>query len=229
MSHLIDPTAARRWARFRSSALVLVLTAATVVASSTSASASDGGQRSNALRLQQRYWAWIAGSDTNPAFQDGFCGEQVGNAFFHSAAFAPGETVLDCTIPADMPIVLSPGGAVEWEDPNLQTDAAILAQRDIDVAAAQLANPTASLDGRDLHPERAFARSGVYRIPIAPNSLIKTVDPTVPADATSIRVASLGWTLQIHELHEGQHTIHLSDTIGGELFAVTFHITVSGH
>jgi hypothetical protein len=223
MSHVPLPTAARR--RLRSSALVLVLTAATVVASSTSASASDGGQRSNALRLQQRFWAWVAGSETNPAFQDGFCGEQVGATFFLSGAFAPGETVLDCTIPADMPILLSPGGGLEWEGPDLQTDAAILAQRDIDTA--NIADPTASLDGRDLHPERSFARSGVYRIALAPDSLIKTVDPTVSADATSVRVASLGWALQIHELHSGHHTIRLSDAIGGELFAVTFHITVS--
>jgi hypothetical protein len=224
--HVSTPT---RRGRFRSAAVALFLTAATVVATTTSAAASDGGQRSNALRLQERYWAWVAGSDTNPAFQDGFCGEQVGDAFFLSGAFVPGETVLDCTIPADMPIVLSPGGGIEWEEPNLQTDAAILAQRAIDVAAAPLVDPVAVLDGRDLRPARSFALSPIYRIPIAPNSLIKTVDPTVPADATSIRVASLGWTLQIHELHEGQHTIQLSDTIGGQTFAATFHITVSGH
>jgi hypothetical protein len=222
MSHVHHPSATRR--RLRSSALVLVLTAATMVANSTSAAASDGGH-SNALRLQQRYWAWIAGSDTNPAFQENFCGERVGNAFFLTAAFNPGETVLDCTIPADMPVVFSPGGGLEWEEPNLQTDAAILAQRDID--GANLANPVATLDGRDLHPERTFAKSDIYRISMAPTCLIKAIDPTVPADATSIRAASLGWTLQVDELHEGRHTIRVSDTIGDQLFAITFHITVS--
>jgi hypothetical protein len=225
MSQVTDQTMAGPRTRFRSSMMVLALTAATVVASSTSAAASGDGHSSAALRLQQRYWAWIAGSDTNPAFREGFCGEQVGSAFFLNAAFSPGNTVFDCTIPADMPIVFSPGGALEWEEPNLVTDAALLAQRDID--GADLTDPVASLDGRDLHPARSFARSGVYRIPIGPNSLIKAIDPTVPADATSIRVASLGWTLQTHELDKGSHTIFVSDTIGSVVLSATFHITVS--
>ena len=224
MSNFPDHTTRPR-SRFRSGMIVLALIAATVVASSTSALASGSGHNSAALRLQQQYWAWIAGSDTNPAFQTDFCGEQVGNAFLLNAAFSPGDTLYDCTIPDDMPIVFASGGGIEWEEPGLETDAALLAQLDID--SAGLANPTASLDGRDLRPSRSFARSGVYRIPIGPNSLIKVVDPTVPLDATSIRVASLGWTMQIHGLHPGSHTISVSDTFDGVVFSATFHITVT--
>lgn len=177
----------------------------------------------SSVARQQRWMAWAFGSETNPLLQDNFCGEKVGDAFFLNAAINP---VLEatCTIPRGTPLVASPGGAISWYPTDATTRRGLLAARDEFIS--HVSDAVASLDGKALDVQRGFATSGVYTIPLAPDSFVKTVDPNT-AELTRTRVASAGWILRIPPLRHGSHTLVLSDKIDGVSYTATFHITVT--
>jgi hypothetical protein len=95
-----------------------------------------------------------------------------------------------------------------------------------------VANPTASLDGRPLDVKSGFAKTGVYTIPVQAGSYIKS-DPTFPPALTRTRVASAGWIVRIHPLRPGTHDLALADELfdgtNWTPFTATFHITVQPH
>jgi len=215
----------------KSSALVVLVAIALFVAVPAAGAKEVPGNSSafGAANVvwQQRIIGWLFGSATNPLLQPGFCGEVINHVFYFNAAAVP---VFDanCVVPSGTPMAATPGGTIEWEPTNGITDQALLAQLALDAAA--ITNPAVTLDGHVLNLAGTFATTGVYTIPVAPTSLIKTVDPTFPPELTQARVASAAWTVLIAPLPPGQHELVLSDEILGDPFTATFHITVeAGH
>ena len=64
-------------------------------------------------------------------------------------------------------------------------------------------------------------------MPLGAGSFIKAVDPDVPTGWTDIRVASRSWLTRLHPLTPGRHTLTVSDVVDGDLYSLTFHITVT--
>jgi hypothetical protein len=168
----------------------------------------------------QRWGQWAFASSTNPLFS-GVCGEKVDGVFFLNGAFDPG-TNIDCALPTGTRLLASPGGAVSWEGPVDELPADV----DSQFADYPLTDPRAVLDGRDLSVDNTLVKTGVYSVDLQPGNFIQTVDPNVTSD--HLQIASGGWFLRIAPLTPGSHILVLSDVIAGELFDVTFHITV-GH
>ncbi len=85
---------------------------------------------------------------------------------------------------------------------------------------------TARLDGHPLDVAHGFANTKAYTIPAQQGSLVKTIDDSLPPDATQARAASMAWTLSIPPLLPGRHTLALSDTVDGQKLSITFTLTV---
>ena len=203
-------------------ALAFLTAGAAVPASAAGIPGNSSAFGASATVWQQRYLGWLFGSETDPLLQSNFCGETVDGAFFLNAAINP---VFDatCTIPTGTQLVGSPGGSIAWFPSDSTTDQGLLAARDAFIS--HISNAAATLDGRSLEVQSGFATTGVYTIPLAPESFIKTVDPNT-ANLTETRVASAAWILRLQPLPPGSHTLVLSDSIDGVPFTATFHITV---
>lgn len=188
------------------------------------AQATDGRVAfDNAKPLQKKWVAWIFGSDTAPFLDPTFCGEQVGNKFFLTAATQPLIEV-DCEVDHGVPLVGSPGGGAAWRSSPDMTDRELLAARDADFAP--ICCPLLRLDGDEIDVTPGFAKTGIYTIPVGEDSFIRTVDPTFPSDWTETQVASAAWMFKIVDLSRGQHRLVLRDKINGDPFKAIFHITV---
>jgi hypothetical protein len=184
----------------------------------------SAGFGASSVVWQQRWMAWAFGSETNPLLRDNFCGEEINNVFFLNAAANPGTVEVACTIPTGTRLLATPGAAIAWFPTDATTDQGLLEARDAFLVG--ITNGTVSLDGKSLAVPREFTRVGVYKIPLSPNSLIKTVDPNT-ANLTKTRVSSGGWFMRLSPLRRGVHTLVISDTIDGTLFRIIFHITVA--
>lgn len=179
------------------------------------------------VNWQKRWFGWVFGSSANP-FETGICGERVGRMFFLTAALEPG-TEVDCHLRPGTPLLASPGGAITWPNPG---DTPAILPADVKSAFAEgvFSDPAAALDGRSLgNLDPALRLTDVYTIPLEPGNFIQSVDPDNPEVAGDhAQVASGGWFLRITPLRPGQHTLVLLDRIEGDLYDITFHITV-GH
>jgi hypothetical protein len=173
---------------------------------------------------EQRYLQWLFGSDANPLMQEGLCGQSFNGALFLNAAVVP-DFQANCTVKPGTQILASPGGTIEWAPTNGTTDEQLLARLAIDSAAIQ--NPAGTLDGRSIDVVDGFTEAGAYTISVGSQSFIKTVDSTFPSDLTQTRVASSAWMVRLTPLTPGTHTLVLSDTIAGDPYVATFHITVT--
>lgn len=183
------------------------------------------GYGGSSVQLQQRYFAWMFGSSTNPLLADNFCGELVGGEFMLTAAIESG-VERSCTVPFGVPVIASPAGCFDWFPIGSLTDAQVIATRDADCPPSVFTEVTARLDGRPLDVARSFATTGAYTIPVADGSLIKTEDPTFPSAATWARAASMGWILRLAPLAPGRHRLQLSDVVDGSLLSISFTLTV---
>jgi hypothetical protein len=203
---------------------LFVMVAAVVPASAHVIPSGSSAFGASSVVWEQRYIQWLFGSDTNPLMQDGLCGQSFNGVLFLNAATIP-DFEADCTVKAGTQILASPGGTVEWAPTNGTTDEQLLAQLAIDETA--IANPAATVDGRAINVTDGFTRGGAYTISVGADSFIKSVDPTFPSDLTETRAASSAWIARLTPLTPGTHTLVLSDTIGGDPFVATFHITVT--
>ena len=59
----------------------------------------------------------------------GTCGELVDRYFLLTAAGEPG-TEVDCEVPAGVPLVATPGGAISWRSKGVESRDDLLANRD---------------------------------------------------------------------------------------------------
>ena len=178
----------------------------------------------SAPKLLQRYLSWLLGSDSNPIFS-GSCGEIVNGIFFLNVAASPGSTDYNCTIPVGVPVLASPGLAAVWPPSDGNTDAELLAALDTQYWP-DLTDPSAALDGKNL-PVGDAVSTGAFTMPLGANSLILAVDPSVPSTWTDIRAVGRAWLTRLHPLMPGSHTLVVSDTIDGDAYTATFHITVT--
>jgi hypothetical protein len=199
-------------------AVVLVLCPAIATAD-----VSESGVRTSPA---SPYWArqwitWAFGSDANPIVT-GICGEQIEQAFLLTAAFAPGQTQIDCEVPRGTRLLVSPGGTIRWAPTDGETAAELRASVAADLAT--ISDVQATLDGVSLDLSDAFIETRVFTMPLEPGNFIQTVDPNVVGD--EVRVAMAGWFLRIGRLTVGEHVLVLSDVIAGQTFEVTFHLTV---
>lgn len=170
---------------------------------------------------QRRLYTWMMGSSSNPLLSDDFCGELVGHEFMLTAATEAGMH-RSCTVPFGVPVLASPGGCFDWFTITTP-DADVQAQRDADCTG--FTNVTAQLDGRNINLGHAYAATDAYTVPIAAGSLVRTIDPAF-ADATEVRVASLGWMIELPLLAPGSHTLALSDDVDGNPESIVFDLTV---
>jgi hypothetical protein len=202
---------------------LLALCMVTAVALPAAAGGNAVPPGSNAFGASLVTWAerwgqWAFASSTNPFFS-GVCGEKVDGVFFLNAALEPGSEV-ECAIPAGTRLLASPGGAFSWSEPVDELAAAVDAQ----FADYPLTDPRVVLDGRDLSVDNTLVKTGVYTVDLEPGNFLQAIDPNVTGD--KLQIASGGWFLRITPLTPGSHELVLSDVIAGELFDVTFHITV---
>jgi hypothetical protein len=172
---------------------------------------------------ERRFFSWLAGSSTDPFDHPELCGERVGGEFFLNVAVTPGQNTVDCVIPAGLPIVGSPGG--EFSDfaspPNSRSDASLEAEV-ADLAAGGLTDFMAVLDGQDIAvPLRS---TGAFTVAAESGSLIALVT----GGARPVRLAGRAAMIRIDGLSTGAHTLVLSDRIDGELFEMSFNISIVG-
>jgi hypothetical protein len=207
-------------------ALCITLAAATPAAGQGTIPPQSHAYGASLLTWQQRWMAWAFGSSTNP-LGSGICGERVGGVFFLNVAVEPGEAgaEVDCHIPPGTPLLATPGGCLWWPFPG-ETPEEVLGGRD--ACLEELSQPTAKLDGRSLGDVDSLLRlTGLYTIPVEPGSYIQEVDEEEGVESGEYtQAASGGWFLRLNPLPPGHHKLVLSDSIGGELFRITFHITV---
>ena len=170
-----------------------------------------------------RLYTFFVASPSNPLQAKAGCGALVGTEYM-----LPGATAKNlertCTIPANTPVLASPGGCVDWFPVGSMTDAEVLEARDKDCSSVK--KPSAVLDGKKIAVAQTYAESGAYTVPVMQGSLIRTVDDTFPADAAEARVASAGWTVSFSSLKKGKHTLALSDRVDGKVMSITFALTV---
>jgi hypothetical protein len=171
--------------------------------------------------LQKRWVEWAFGSSTNPLITE-TC-ELVDGYVFLPAAGGPGATV-ECDIPAGVPLVGSPGGAVAWLSEGVEIRQDLLAERD--EVLAEIANPSVSLDGVSLGDLGPAFSTQTYMIRVMEGSLIEFLEPDNPfIRGNHIRVASGGWVVLIPGVEPGVHELVLSDELAGEPLDITFHLT----
>jgi hypothetical protein len=199
-------------------AAAIVMIASLAVPATAATTDRSSADSHTLTRLQQNFFAWLLGSDSNPIV-NGICGEQVADVFYLNVALNAGNTEYSCSIPVGTRIVASPGGAFANQPVDGMTDAELLDA--LPPYEAPLSDPAVSVDGRSLHID-AYNRAGAYSIPLGANSLLAGAVP-----GTSIRIATSGWFERVPTLSPGAHTIIISDEISGDVFQATFHITVT--
>jgi hypothetical protein len=170
-----------------------------------------------------RLYTYFVASPSNPLEAKGGCGALVGTEYMLPGATAK-NVKRTCTLPANTPVLASPGGCVDWFPVGSMTDAAVLEARDKD--CANIKKPSAVLDGKKIDVAKTYVKSATYTVPVMQGSLIRTVDDTFPADAALARVASAGWTVSLDSLEKGKHTLALSDLVDGKVMSITFALTV---
>lgn len=190
------------------------------VAKRGSTPAGSHAHGASLLDWQERWFAWVGGSASNP-FETGSCGERVGKLFFLTASLGPG-TEVECRVPTGVPLLASPGGTLAWAPDDSASDEQLLAERDAGMVG--VGSPVATLDGRSLDVGDSLRLSGVYTVPLEPGNFIQDVDPGVVGD--EVRLASGGWFLRLNPLTPGRHELVLSDEVDGTVLDITFHLAV---
>jgi hypothetical protein len=170
-----------------------------------------------------RLYTYFVASPSNPLEAKGGCGALVGTEYMLPGATAK-NVKRTCTIPANTPVLASPGGCVDWFPVGSKTDADVLEARDKD--CSKVKKPSVVLDGKKIAVAQTYVKSGAYTVPVMQGSLIRTVDGTFPADAVEARVASAGWTVSFNSLKKGKHTLALSDLVDKKVMSITFSLTV---
>jgi len=168
---------------------------------------------------RDRFGQWAFGSSTNPILS-GVCGEKIDGVFFLNVAIEPGFEV-DCAIPAGTPLLASPGGGFEWVG---ATDEDLIASVEDSINNLPVTDPRVVLDGRELSTDNTRVATSAFTIALEEGNFLSAIDPNVVGD--SWRIAFGGWFVRMTPLTPGHHELVLSDVIAGDLFDVTFHITV---
>jgi hypothetical protein len=170
-----------------------------------------------------RLYTYFVSSPSDPLEAKGSCGALVGTEYMLPGATAK-NVKRTCTIPANTPVLASPGGCVDWFPVGSKTDADVLEARDKD--CTNVKKPSVVLDGKRIAVVQTYVKSGTYTVPVMQGSLIRTVDDTFPADAAEARVASAGWTVAFNPLKKGKHTLALSDLVDKKVMSITFTLIV---
>jgi hypothetical protein len=185
-------------------------------------------------QLHRQWVKWAFGSSGAPLLQEDFCGEEVNGVFFLTVAGGVPTSVtrrVDCEIPADVPILVTPGGAIAWAPTDGTTDRQLRRSllnflSDLIVQSVRLV-----LDGREIR-HGDLVLPDPYTLSLEPGNLIQTVDPSVTGDET--RVAE-GWYFRlIGPLDPGDHVLVATDkydyrATGGEVvrYRTIFRIDVA--
>ena len=127
---------------------------------------------------------------------------------------------MNCTVPAGVPLLASPAGAIAWAPTDGTTPAELKAARDATSSPLPFAASPSTAGGLPLHLVKSF----VHPLKLQPGNLTQAFDPNVTG--TSTLVAHGDWITWIRDLTPGRHTVVLSDKVDGTTFAITFHITV---
>lgn len=188
--------------------LVLVLSVLWLVPSATAGKIPLDRSLRLGEQARERWVSWAFGSTTNPLMRPSFCGSQRPSRFFLNAAGVPGTQVAHCEIPAEMPIIVSPGGGFAWAPTDGETDAELLDAAEFFFSA--LSDPRIVLDGRRLRVGEPYV-TDVLEIELRPGNFLQAVDPALEG-LNSTRVALIGYFAKV-ALSEGPHTLVIRDTI----------------
>jgi hypothetical protein len=198
------------------------------------ASASGvSARKATPARLHRAWIDWAFGSSGAPLLDPEFCGEQVGNVFFLTVAGGAPESVtrrLDCDIPADVPILVTPGGAIAWAPTDGETDRQLRRSLFNMLSELIVQSVHLSLDGEEID-HGPLEVPDPYTLALEPGNLIQTVDPNVTGDST--RIADGFYFKLIGPLDPGDHVLVASDkfnyTGAGEIvrYRTTFRLHVA--
>lgn len=172
--------------------------------------------------LVKQWMTWVFGSDAAPILS-GVCGEQIGDVFFLTAAFNAGWAEIDCEVPAETPLLVTPAGSSRWAPTDGKTPSELREALRIDLEEV-ISDVQMSIDGAPVDLTDALVLTRVFMMPLEPGNFIQTVDPNVTGD--KVQIAAGGWFVLIESLAPGEHVVVLSDVLSGETFQLTIHLTV---
>ncbi len=215
-----------RWTR-----VILVAAFATAILTSVpAASASPATLEGRHLhhhsseRLLRKVGQFYLGDSTNPLFAAlaGDCGQRINGVFYMAAPIDLG-VQLDCTIPADTPIVLSPAAWFATQGIDGDTD------QELEAAAATGFNTSTDwlkLDGKNVPLQTTM--TGAYNVRSEPGSFY---DAILGVGTGPIRTALVGNVVLFRHLSRGHHVIESTVSFvpaGNGDYSATYHIDVVG-
>jgi hypothetical protein len=194
--------------------IVATLAVAVAIALPGSGSAMAGRRASSPPLALQRQWVnWAFGSSSNPLMQEDLCGEQIGDTFFLTSHAGPGTRELTCEIPAGVPVLVTPGGAIVWAPTDGETGSELYSTLLNDfLGKIILDSVRVTLDGQRLR-RGPLTITGPRELRLEPGNLIQTVDPSVEGDSTVVMTG--GWFRLISPLSQGQHVLRAAQRVRG--------------
>jgi len=167
-------------------------------------------------------WAFTTSGDENPLVNPARCGEIVDGVFFLTAAIASGLEA-DCTVPAGVPILVTPAGAISVQGLHGQTQEQLLAGVQARMDALEFAR--LSLDGITVPLGGVLRFTPAYGIDFEEGNFFDQVGTPVQGNRL---VVSAAMFVRLRPLTAGQHTIVAADKFtSSDILDITFHVTVS--
>jgi hypothetical protein len=218
------PAEGRTMRRLMIAAMLLAVATVPTAALANSQAVKEGSGVPSGLRREWIEWAF--GSSGNPLVQRGFCGEQVGGAFFLTVAIAtPVSRRIRCEIPSGLPVLVTPGGAIAWSPTDGTTDSELYSTLLNDLLRkVVLGSVRVKLDG-ELLPRGPLVIPDPFNLSLEPGNFIQTYDPNVTGHSTLVMEG--WWFTYIRALTPGAHVLIANDRFRGlGRFRTVFEINV---
>ena len=153
-------------------------------------------------------WAFKGAAETNPLLSLQACDKweqpEPTTAWFLSAN-GPGTADVTCSVPANLPIALTPGGIFDWQNPG---DEAKLTEY-MRTFPNSVRKPTLSVDGVKVDATRYLVTSPVLTTKI----IAPEFGPKAGPDKPEVVMQARGWMLVLKGLKPGTHKIVITDEL----------------
>jgi hypothetical protein len=204
----------RRFSTVGAAALLACLGMATASAGAKAASPAFGPKESPLGRTYAGWfgewtkWAFAGPALTNPLLSvqacDSWTQPEPTKAWYLSAN-GPGTADVTCSVPADVPIALTPGGIFDWQTPGNE---AKLTEY-LKTFPTSVRKPTLSVDGVKVDATKYLVTTPVIKTTI----VAPEFGPRAGADKGELSAIGKGWMLVLKGLKAGPHTVVITDQL----------------
>jgi hypothetical protein len=153
-------------------------------------------------------WAFGGPAATNPLLSLQACDQWVQpepSTVWFLSANGPGTASVTCSVPAGVPIALSPGGIFDWQTPG---DEARLTEY-MKTFPSSVRKPTLSVDGIKVDASKYLVTSPVLTTKI----VAPEFGPKAGPDKGDVVMQARGWMLVLKGLKAGRHKMVISDEL----------------